>query len=243
MHLRSFVLNGVSELNSEIIHPVLKVTIAHLQRRLNGNDFALNAKCPQLVSVAGIIGVGKTTLAKKLGNLSGCKVLQSQPNAKNPFLPAVYDGQKQYSLASQIYFLISRTEQLNLELLENGKIAITDYVFDKEFIYAEHLLDAEQLALYEKTNKQLAAQIAKPVLVLFLQDSARNCLQRIHKRNRPYEQKIETKFLEVLDADYRRLFADWKACPVIRISMSDFDCNKDSDVKYLLNQIKNYVVV
>ncbi|MHC4732966.1 MAG: deoxynucleoside kinase [Planctomycetota bacterium] len=188
----------------------------------------------------GIIGVGKTTLAEQLAKLLGGKLLLEAYDT-NPYMPEVYAGKRQFALDSQLYFLTSRTEQLNPNILSRGQIAVSDYIFDKELIYARRLLDSQQLALYEKTYPPFAGQVALPVLVIYLQDSAQSCLERIHRRNRPYEQKIELKFLESFDTDYRQLFKDWKTCPVICKQVSQFDCTKDSDLQDLVNQIKCYI--
>jgi 2-amino-4-hydroxy-6-hydroxymethyldihydropteridine diphosphokinase len=240
MHLRSFVLNGLCELNPELVHPVINESVKELSGRLNGADYVLNPNIPQLVSIAGIIGVGKTTLADKLAEHLSCKLLLEAYDT-NPYMPEVYAGKKQFALDSQLYFLTSRTEQLNPNTLARGQVAVSDYIFDKELIYARRLLDSRQLSLYEKTYPPFAGQVALPVLVIYLRDSAHNCLQRIHRRNRPYEQKIEPQFLETLNLDYEQLFADWKVCPVIRVSVSEFDCTKDGDLQDLANQIKCYI--
>jgi deoxyguanosine kinase len=240
MHLRSFVLKGLCCLNPELIHPVLKESTKELTSRLCNADFMLNPGLPQLISVAGIIGVGKTTVAKKLSNLFGCKLLL-EPYDTNPFLPDVYAGKKELSLDSQLYFLTSRIAQLNPDVLHPGQLAVTDYVFDKELIYANRLLNAQQLAIYEKIYQPLSAKVAAPVLVIYLRDSTEKCLEHIRKRNRPYEQTIAQQFLEGLSCDYEQLFADWKLSPVIRISMSKFDCNKNGDVSHLADEIKHYV--
>ena len=240
MHLRTFVLKGLCQLNPEFVHPVLNESMDELAARLNGADYIFNSDVPQLVSIAGIIGVGKTTSAEKLAKLLGGKLLLEAYDT-NPFMPEVYAGKKQYALDSQLYFLTTRTEQLNPDVLAAGKIAVSDYIFDKELIYARRLLDTRQLALYERTYPPSAAQVVSPVLVIYLQDSVQKCLERIHRRNRPYEQKIELKFLEALDSDYRQLFKGWKTCPAIRKQVSQFDCTKNSDLQDLANQIKCYI--
>jgi len=242
MHLRSFVLKGLCQLNAELLHPVIKESMNELAARLGDADFVPNPNLPQLVSVAGIIGVGKTTLTKKLSNLLGCKQLL-EPYDANPFMPAVYAGRKELALDSQLYFLTSRTSQLNHNILAQGQIAVTDYIFDKELIYARRLLNIQQLGLYERIYQPFAEKVAAPVLVIYLTDSVQKCLKRIHERNRPYEQAIEPQFLEALSRDYERLFADWKTCPVIRKQMSKFDCTQDGNIDHLANQIKSYVAV
>ncbi len=240
MHLRSFVLKGLCELNRDLVHPVLKESVNELAARLNGMDFAINDDLPQLVSMGGIIGVGKTTLTKKLSKLFGRKAI-FEAYDRNPFLPEVYAGKNELALDSQLYFLTSRVAQLNNHSLTAGELVFADYVFDKELIYARCLLNAEQLAMYDKIHKQIVSDVAAPVLVIYLIDSVENCLERIHRRNRPYEQKIQPQFLDSLICGHEKLFADWKKCPVIRKRMSEFNYMQDSNIQHLANQIKFYV--
>jgi 2-amino-4-hydroxy-6-hydroxymethyldihydropteridine diphosphokinase len=242
MHLRSFVLKGLCQLNPELLHPVIKEPMSELAARLGGTDFVPDPNLPQLVSVAGIIGVGKTTLTEKLSNSLGCKALFEAYDT-NPFMPDVYAGKKELALDSQLYFLTSRIEQLNHDSFAQRQFVVSDYIFDKELIYARRLLSVQQLALYEKIYPPSSAGIAAPVLVIYLQDSVQKCLERIHRRNRPYEQEIEPQFLETLHCDYEQLFADWKTCPVIRKQMSELDYTKDANIDHLANQIKSYVAV
>ena len=240
MHLRSFVLNGLCRLNPNLLHPVIKEPVSELADRLVGCDFVLNPNLPQLISIAGIIGVGKTTLAKKLSKRLRCKLLL-EPYDQNPFLPEVYAGKKELALNSQLYFLTARTKQLNPDILAPGRIIVSDYFFDKELIYADLLLNFQQLTLYKKIYPQFAEKVAPPVLIIYMQDSSQKCLERIHKRNRPYEQKIKSQFLNALAAGHNRLFARWQTCPVIHLSVSNFDCTKPADINRLANQIKHYI--
>jgi 2-amino-4-hydroxy-6-hydroxymethyldihydropteridine diphosphokinase len=242
MHLRSFVLEGLCELDTNLLHPVMNESVCELANRLNGCDFVHNPHLPQLVSIAGIIGVGKTTLTKKLSNRLGCQMLP-EPYDTNPFMPDVYAGKKELALDSQLYFLTSRVEQLNHNTLKKGQIYISDYIFDKELIYSSQTLTPEQLALYEKIYQPSNHKVTLPVLVIYLVDSTQNCLERIHKRNRPYEQKIEPQFLENLDTGYEQLLKHWKTCPVIRKQTSELDYTKDANIDHLTNQIKCYVMI
>jgi deoxyguanosine kinase len=240
MHLRSFVLSGICQLNGDMLHPVMGVSFNELNARLNGCDFALDPDKPQLVSVAGNIGVGKTTLANKLASRLGCEVLL-EPYDENPFMPDVYAGKKELALDSQLFFLTSRVGQLDPNKLETGRICISDYVFDKELIYARRLLDAQQLSLYEKIYPPFAAQVTAPTLVIYMRDPPQNCLERIHSRNRPYEQQIELEFLRKLDSDYEQLFYDWKLSPVIRMRTSKLDYVNEACIENLASQIKCYI--
>ena len=242
MHLRSFVLTGLNQLAPDLRHPVMKEKISTLASRLNGQNFALNPDSPQLVSIAGVIGVGKTTLAEKLSKNYNAELIL-EPYDTNPFLPDVYAGNKELALNSQLFFLVSRTERLNPENLQKGKLAFCDYVFEKEPIYAKNTLTKEQLSIYEKIYPPCKANSSESVLVIYLEDSAKNCLQRIHSRNRPYEQQIESEFLEKLNQEYDKLFSNWKKCPVIRIAKSEFDCHNSSDIEHLATQIEAYAAV
>ncbi|MHC4221320.1 MAG: deoxynucleoside kinase, partial [Planctomycetota bacterium] len=239
-HLRSFVLKGLCQLNPDLMHPVLKETIVELAQRLNGADFMINPDRPQLISIAGLIGAGKTTLTELLSKKLSCKTLL-EPYDKNPFLSDVYAGKTELALDSQLFFLTERACQLNPEVLPAGKTVISDYLFEKELIYAKRLLDAKQLDCYQQKYRSVSPTVTKPMLVIYLTDSAQQCLERIHKRNRPYEQKIDLQFLRDLHYDYQQLFESWKKSPVIRMSMSDFDIKNSDSLDYLLSQIKSYI--
>lgn len=242
MHLRTFALKGLCQLNSKLVHPVIKEPVNELAARLNGCDFRFNLDLPRLVSIAGVIGVGKTILTTKLADMLHCMKLL-EPYDRNPFMPHVYAGQKEMALDSQLFFLTARAGQLGPDGLHPGTAAISDYIFDKEGIYAQHLLNKEQMTLYRQISHSLAPTVAKPALVIYLRDSVENCLERIHKRNRPYEQKIEPDFLGALDSDYEKLFADWKISPLIRLSVPNDGPAQDSDVEHLASQIKSYIAL
>ncbi|HIJ71722.1 MAG TPA: 2-amino-4-hydroxy-6-hydroxymethyldihydropteridine diphosphokinase [Planctomycetes bacterium] len=239
MHLRSFVLKGMCKLDADLHHPVLKQSMRQLAGRLNGENFICDGQRPQLVSVAGLIGAGKTTLAGGLAKEVGCEML-AEAYDENPYLADVYAGRSEFALDSQLYFLNSRVAQLKKDSLKPGRAVVTDYVFDKEMIYAARTLDEQQLVLYKERNTAAAPLVEKPVLVVYLQASAAECLERIHRRNRPYEQKIELKELESLAGDYEKLFAGWRTSPVIRLGPGDFNCLDKDEVKWLANQVSCY---
>jgi deoxyguanosine kinase len=218
----------------------LSVTIGELGERLNGGDFVLDGERGQLISVAGLIGVGKTTLAEKLGKELGGRILR-EPYDTNPYLPKVYAGQTELALDSELYFLNWRTEQALGGALAGGQVVLSDYVFERGLIYARRLLNAEQLDSYEKEYERSAERVAGPVLVIYLRDSAEVCLDRIHNRNRPYEQRIEAGFLDQLAGDYERLFDEWKVCPVIRLKSSELDYGKSETMKRIVNQVRCYI--
>lgn len=240
MHLRSFVLGGLCELDSDLIHPVMGVTVGELHERLNGGNFVADSDRPQLVSIAGLIGVGKTTLAERLATELDGEVLR-EPYDTNPYLPKVYAGQTELALDSELYFLKWRGDRSARSALATGRMVVSDYVFERGLIYARRLLSTEQFESYEKVYECLAANSTPPVLVIHLQDSVEVCLDRIHNRNRPYEQRIEAQFLDELAGDYERLFDDWRTCPVIRLKSSELDYGKRETMEHIVDQVRCYI--
>ena len=239
MHLRSFVIDCMCELDGKLVHPVLGVSMEELAERLNGGDFFIDAGKPQLISIAGLIGVGKTTLGEGLAKEFGCELLREAYDT-NPYLAEAYAG-KDVALESQLYFLNSRYDQLNSETLAAGRTVVSDYVFEKDRIFAGRTLNDKQLAVYDKRSEQVSSQVAGETVVIYLWDKPAVILDRIHKRNRPYEQSIELRWLVGLSNQYNRLFAEWVKCPVITLSTSEFDGRRTEDVKWLAGQIRNYI--
>lgn len=238
LHLRSFVLDGLVELCPNFVHPVLGRTMAELAKRLNGQNFAMHPARPQLVSVAGLIGVGKTTLTRGLAENWGGQAIFEEYD-KNPYLAQVYAGRKDLALDSELYFLSSSARQLSTETLTAGRIYINDYVFEKALIYARSWLEPTQLAEYEKTYPEQHKKAVSPAAVVYLQDSVENCLERIHRRQRPFEQGIEPEFLKRLEGWYNELFESWTACPLIRIRADE--CLTPEQVRMLAKEIRCYL--
>ncbi len=240
MHLRSFVLRGLCQVNAEAVHPVLKRTAAQLYSRLNGGDYYPDPARPQLISVAGLIGVGKTTLAARLAETLGATLL-CEAYADNPYLPDVYAGCTDVALGSELFFLSSSATQLRRDRLENGRCCVSDYVFDKAKIYASSWLGARDLACYRKHYACVVKQIAAPVVVVYLTDDIQRCLERIHRRNRPYEQRIEARFLTDLKQKYDDLYDHWTVCPVIRIEASQ--CASPEQAAVWAEEIRHYITI
>ena len=238
LHLRSFVLSDLCKLNENLTHPILKESVEVLAGRLNGFNFLPAGERHQLISIAGNIGSGKTTLAKGLAKYFSCDVILEKYDT-NPFLAKVYAGNKELAMDSQLYFLTSRVEQLSLEKLNGSKRAVTDYVFQKELIYADILLSKEQRELYGKIYERLATGAVEPAILLYLADSPEQCLERIHNRNRPYEQEIQMSFLKNIDAGYKELSAEWNLSPVI--TLTGFNCLDEKEVGRLAAEISYYL--
>lgn len=238
LHLRSFVLNGLCELCADKLHPAMGVSFDQLRKRLNGCDFAIEASRPQLVSIAGPIGVGKTTLAGGLlKHLAATGIFEEYD--KNPYLPRVYAGQKELALDSELYFLGSSVRQLANDVLAAGRIYVSDYIFDKALMYAQSWLQKDALKQYEAIYVQKRQKAAIPVLVIYIEDTTEHCMERICRRNRRYEQGIQIDFLKHQQVWYNAFCDGWKNSPLIRISAAQ--CRTEQQVQKLADEIRWYL--
>jgi deoxyguanosine kinase len=240
MHLRSFVMTPMAEIAPGLIHPSLGVSMDELSKRLNGESFMLSPDTPQLISVAGIIGVGKTTLAKALAEQLSCPMI-CEAYDTNPYIADVYAGKTELALDCQLYFLKSRIEQITPANLTSERAAVSDYIFDKDKIFASRTLTAEQFSKYKEEYTAAAASVAKPVLSIYLRDLPENALDRIHSRNRSYEQDIRIETLKELAVEYENLFASFNQCPVITLDAAKFNCMDNAHVQNLVKQVRRYI--
>jgi 2-amino-4-hydroxy-6-hydroxymethyldihydropteridine diphosphokinase len=238
LHLRSFVLNGLSELCPDSLHPTMKVSFQELLGRLNGCDFAIDPNRPQLISVTGPIGVGKSTLAANLQKYIEADGIFEEYD-KNPYMPRVYEGQKELALDSELYFLSSSVKQLSPDSLAAGQLYINDYIFEKALMYAQSWLEPAALKKYEAVYAQQKQKVTTPVLIIYVGDSTEHCMERIVRRNRKYEQQIETGFLKHQQVWYNSFCENWKASPLIRVTAQQ--CRTDRQVQKLANEIRYYL--
>jgi len=240
MHLRSFVLQDMCQLDGSLVHPVINETMAELAVRLKGRDFFIEENKPQLISIAGVIGAGKTTLGEGLSIQLNCDLLREAYDT-NPYLADAYAGNKDVALDSQLYFLNSRLEQLRKDELKPSLPVVTDYVFEKDRIFARRTLTDQQFAKYLQKLNEIENMIADEVLVIYLRQDAEALLDRIHGRNRPYEQRIELSWLESLSDEYDELFEAWDRCPVITVDPGMYDFRQQGDVAKLAKQVRSYI--
>lgn len=240
IHLRSFVLKGLCEIDSQIIHPVLKDSVSVLYSRLNGKDFYIGENQPRLIAIAGVIGAGKTTLARGLKEIFGFRLIKEAYDT-NPFLAKVYAGQKSFALDSQLYFLLSRCQQLNQDEFSAGQTAVSDYITDKEMIYARIWLDAVQFDMYRKINAEMTKNIVQPTLAIYLRFSPQKALQRVKQRCRPYEQGVDLNFLEKLHIGYEKLAESFNRCPIITVDADAVDFRREEEIKVIGKKINYYI--
>ncbi len=189
----------------------------------------------RLISIAGVVGVGKTTLARELAKSFDATLIE-EAYKENPFLSEGING----ALGCQLSFLLSRREQLCREKLQQQKGSetfISDYIFEKDQIFAAMTLDEKQYKLYRHIAVMVEPMIMPSSVVIYLQDTVEACLERITKRARPFERAIDTDWLSPFAHAYEALMTSWKACPVVRIDRQGLDFHDPS----VINQIKSQV--
>ncbi len=192
------------------------------------------------VVIEGPIGVGKTSLAKLLAKEFDARCILEKPE-ENPFLPHFYQERKKYAFQTQIFFLLNRFQQqkeiAQLDLF--NQVTLSDYLFDKDRIFALLNLDENEFALYEKIFQLLGGHIPTPDLVIFLQAKPEVLLQRIKSRNIPYEKEIELEYLKRLTEAYNYYFFHYDQYPLLVVTTSEIDfVKRKEDLDQLLREIK-----
>lgn len=191
------------------------------------------------IAVEGVIGAGKTALAKKLKTRLEAKLIFEQFEA-NPFLENFYNDRKRYAFQTQMFFLINRfkqQEELNQDDLFNHFI-ICDYIFDKDKIFAYLNLSAEELKLYESVFPLLLRNLRKPDLVVYLQSSVDRLMFNIKKRSRSIERNLSRNYIEELSEAYNHFFFRYNSTPLLIVNSSEIDfVNNDSDFEELFREI------
>lgn len=200
-------------------------------------------KLRNFIAVEGPIGVGKTTLAKRLAESLGVGVLLEQPE-QNPFLQRFYNDPERYALPAQLFFLFQRVEQLrNLgqqELFE--PVGVTDFLLEKDALFAQVALAPDEYQLYHQiyTHMARATLSPPPDLVIYLQAPTEVLLKRIARRGISHEQQIRTDYLEQLNRAYSDFFHYYDAAPLVIINASDADfAHRDEDYQQLWNYLSH----
>ncbi|MCP4712079.1 MAG: deoxynucleoside kinase [Planctomycetes bacterium] len=190
----------------------------------------------KLIAVAGVVGVGKSTLAAGLGEVLGGRVIYEEYD-KNPFLAAEFGGRKEAGLPSELFFLLSRARQLHRQAIGEGETVVSDYVFDKNRIYAEMNLEAEEMGIYLEVERRIERYLKGADVVVYLSDTVENCLERIGRRGREFERGISEGWLGRLHESYEALFGGWDRCPVIRIDCAREDVREIETVRRIVGEI------
>jgi deoxyadenosine/deoxycytidine kinase len=179
---------------------------------------------PRFIVVEGPIGIGKTTLARRLGETLGGELVLEQAE-QNPFLERFYRDPQSTAFATQLHFLFQRAQQLaalrQADLF--APLRVADYLLEKDDLFARLTLDAAEYALYQQVRVKLAIEAPKPDLVVYLQAPVDVLVERIARRRIPMEQYIERAYLEKLNQAYARFFHDYEAAPLLIVNAATID--------------------
>lgn len=193
------------------------------------------------VVVEGPIGVGKTTLARKIAENSGAQTLLEQAQ-ENPFLEKFYRDSARYALPTQMFFLFQRISQLR-DLAQadlfNAPV-LSDFLLDKDPIFARLTLGDDELNLYRQLYEHLRPQAPQPDLVIYLQAQPETLVDRVKKRGVPMESGISETYLYRLCESYSRFFYHYDAAPLLIVNTEHLNpIERDEDFDLLLTHIKN----
>lgn len=194
---------------------------------------------PEYIVIEGPIGVGKTSLARRLAETFGSELLLEGAD-KNPFLERFYRDPRGAALQTQLFFLLQRAQQMQ-ELRQGdifSPVRVADFLLEKDRLFAQLNLDDDELRLYEQVYRQLTLDAPQPDLVIYLQAPVSVLEERIRQRGIPAEQQITRDYLQgVVDA-YAHLFHYYAASPLLIVNAADIDLvASEVDFQALLEQV------
>lgn len=199
---------------------------------------------PLFVAVEGVIGSGKTVLAKILAERWDARLILEEVET-NPFLPLFYRDQEMYAFQTQMAFLLSRHRQLGTRFIQGDlfhQSTVCDYTFDKDRIFASLTLSEEELPMYETISRSLERDIrGMPDYVIYLQASPEKILSRIRKRGRAIERDMDPEYLSTLIDLYNEHFFRLSSCPVFIVNVDRIDFMKNpNDLDDLIQSIEQF---
>jgi len=195
------------------------------------------------IAVEGVIGVGKSTLAKMLAEELKAELLLDDA-MNNPFLVDFYKNPKRYAFSAQLYFLLTRYQQQQSLMAYDlfAQRIIADYSFARDRIFASVNLSPREAALYEKIIPLLNSSIPKPDLTIYLQASTPVLQERIRKRNYTFERSIDADYIQQLNESFNYFFFHYEETPLLVVKTDDIDFVENrSDFENLVELIKKPV--
>ncbi len=197
---------------------------------------------PRFIAVEGPIRVGKTSLANILADRLGAERLRDVDD--NPFLRSFYADKAGAAFASQMYFLLDRFRQLQaLDLSSSAsRVVVSDYIFEKDKLFAYLNLNDAELRLYEQYYELFAEQVPIPDLVIYLQAKPEALKKRIEKKNVPFENRISEEYLTAVVNAYEHFFFHYHSSNLLVIETSEIDfVDRNDDLKQLLKRLSQPV--
>jgi len=192
------------------------------------------------LAIEGVIGVGKTSLARMLQPVFDSRLLL-EVFEENPFLSDFYSDRRRYAFQTQIYFLLSRYRQQHYavpQALTNGDL-IADYTFAKDALFAGLNLSGDEIDTYQLVHNALAERIPRPDLVLYLRVTTEVAMQRISMRDRPYERNMEFAYIEELNQAYEAFFDEREELPVLTIDSTALDfVSRPDDLDFVADRVR-----
>ena len=194
------------------------------------------------IAIEGVIGVGKTTLARLLQPAFDAALLL-EVFEENPFLSDFYADRARYAFQTQVFFLLSRYHQQRRsvgELLSEKGGLLSDYTFEKDALFARINLSGDELEMYYRVHDALAEKIIRPDLILYLRASTDTLMARIAFRDRPYERNMERDYIHQLNLTYDAFFSDYdQDSAVLTIDTDDLDYVRSSEaLKFVENRVR-----
>ncbi len=195
------------------------------------------------VSVEGVIGVGKTSLAHLLEERLNAKLVMEKFD-ENPFLADFYLDPERYAFQTQLFFLLSRYRQQQ-ELRQTDvfhKLVISDYMFVKDRLFASLNLDDKEMSLYDSVAKILEKNILNPDLVIYLQAETPKLMERITLRGRDFEKNMSPDYIDALNQIYNEYFFRYQESPLLIINTNDIDfVHNEEDLEEVIRYIRQPV--
>jgi deoxyadenosine/deoxycytidine kinase len=200
----------------------------------------MSTASPGYIVVEGPIGVGKTSLAQRLADAFDARALLERPE-ENPFLERFYAARKHFALPTQLFFLFQRVRQIQElkqgDMFNTGTVA--DFLMDKDRLFARVNLDDDELRLYEQVHGQMNTDWPRPDLVIYLQAPIDVLMERLRRRDIPYERMIDRNYLKSLVDAYTQYFYHYTGAPLLMVNAAEINfVDSDADFDMLLAHIR-----
>jgi deoxyguanosine kinase len=252
---RQFVLVPLAEIDPDAVLPGFRDSVTRLlhncraaQGTFDIREYRLlpagsSASLPdhlRYVAIEGVIGAGKTTLVRLLGERLGGQTLYEEFE-NNPFLADFYKDRHRFAFQTQIFFLLSRFRQIQDYFQQQDLFrpqVVSDYMFAKDKIFATQNLDENEMGLYQRLSGLMERQLPKPDYVVYLQADTKTLMGRIKQRDRDYERNIDEGYIDALNQAYNGYFHYYDASPLLIVNTNHMDfVRKEDDLNLIIDQI------